>query len=536
MNERRALLLLLGLFLAVLFLELPHSWLFDPDEARYAEIPHEMLVTGDFVTPRLNGSHYLEKPPLLYWANAASLKLLGETPYAARLPTRLAAVGTVIALATSLGGAGLWAALLYISGILPFALGRINITDGLLSFFMTAALLALRSLIRRRDAGQPTPMVEITAGVSLALATLTKGLIGFVLPGLVILAWGGLLRRWRVYRQILVSWIPVVFVLVAAPWFLLMERANPGFSRFFFIHEHFQRYATRVSDRPGPLYYFLGVFVGGFLPWTWLFGRPFVESLRDWRRDSGTGDDSLYFGLWLVVTIAFFSLSHSKLIPYILPAFPAAAALFGLWIARRPDETAGPWKIHAGVMTLLAVVGAVAGWHSSLVGELHLRFAVLLLAVLVAGGAWAAVAFSRRGWRFAVMAQAAVWMSICLVLVCAIPRLAMAYSDHDLAETALAMDADEVVNVLSYSQSFPWVLKHPIPVVNFQGELASDGKKDPRLFWDEKTFWSRWNSREHMVVGVRPENLDVFWPDDKKPTILARSRHMAIVANFEPAK
>src|SRR5579872_492632 len=149
MSERRALIALLLVFVALLLAELPGSWLMEPDEARYAEIPREMLATHDYVAPRLNDAHYFEKPPLLYWANALSMRAFGLDAYAARLPTRLAALGTAAIVAfeletPALPGWGLWAALILLSAPLSFVLGRYNVTDGLLTCAMTGAFFALR--------------------------------------------------------------------------------------------------------------------------------------------------------------------------------------------------------------------------------------------------------------------------------------------------------------------------------------------------------------------------------------------------------
>src|SRR5664279_1310137 len=149
-----------------------------------------MLAAGDLVTPRLNGTRYYEKPPLLYWANAASFKVLGETPFAARLPTRLAALATAALISLSLGGEwGLWAALILLSAPLSFVLGRYNVTDGVLTFGMTLALVSMRAFFR-----DERPMWSLAMlGLGCALAVLAKGLIGIVLPGLVFLLYVGVM-------------------------------------------------------------------------------------------------------------------------------------------------------------------------------------------------------------------------------------------------------------------------------------------------------------------------------------------------------
>ena len=312
-GKERLLLVALLALLAAVWLEPPGSWLAEPDEARYAEIPREMLATGDFVTPRLNGVPYLEKPPLLYWANAASIRLFGETPWAARLPTRLAALGTVLLLVFCLTGArdmttGLSAGIFYLSSPLGFSLSRVNLTDGPLTFFFAATLLAARATLRRRESAQPTAGLATLTGLSAAGAFLVKGPVGVVLPGGILLVWCLATRRLRLLDSLLLSPAPPVFLLVATPWFFLAERHNPGFLRFFFIHEHFQRFSTPVAHREGPIYYFALIFLGGFLP-----GLPFFFSgLRGLRaRLARTEPDTLFFFLWFSVVFLFFSISRS---------------------------------------------------------------------------------------------------------------------------------------------------------------------------------------------------------------------------------
>src|SRR6516225_9640920 len=283
MSERRLLLSAIAAFAILILLELPGSPLIEPDEARYAEIPREMLAAHDLVTPRLDGMRYYEKPPLLYWANAASFTLLGETPFAARLAARLAAFGTAALIAVSLGGElGLWAALILLSAPLSFVLARYNVTDGVLTFAMTLTLVAMRAFLRRRERELPASGALALLGLGAGLAVLAKGLIGIVLPGLVFLLWVAILGEWRRLRELLLSPAPIVFAIVAVPWFVLMERANPGFSQVFFIR----------------------AFIGGFLPWTipfgaWIGGIAGARvrtraALREHR-------DELLFALWFLV-------------------------------------------------------------------------------------------------------------------------------------------------------------------------------------------------------------------------------------------
>ena len=236
----------------MVWLEPAGSGLAEPDETRYAEIPREMLAAGDLLVPRLNGVPYFEKPPLLYWVNAASLRVFGETPWAARFPTRLAGLGTLLLIlvaARGIGAGGLSAAVLFLAAPIGFLFSRTNLTDGLLTFFFTATLLAGRAAVLRREEKRPWLGMSAIFGAACAAAFLTKGLIALVLPASIFFIWAVSTGRFvATLRTLVLSPAPLVFLLLALPWFLAVERRHPGFLDFFFIREHFQRFA-RIAPR-----------------------------------------------------------------------------------------------------------------------------------------------------------------------------------------------------------------------------------------------------------------------------------------------
>jgi 4-amino-4-deoxy-L-arabinose transferase-like glycosyltransferase len=528
MTERRWLLALIGLFSVLLFLELPGSRLIEPDEARYAEIPREMIAAGDWVTPHLNGTRYYEKPPLLYWANAASFKLLGETPFAARLPARYAALGTAALIALSLGGDwGLWAALILLSAPLSFILGRYNVTDGVLTFGMTLALVSMRAFFR-----DERPMWSLAfLGLGCALAVLAKGLIGIVLPGLVFLLYIGVMGEWRRLGRLFLSPAPFVLLAVAAPWFVLMEQRNPGFSQVFFIREHFQRFATNEAKREGPIYYFVLAFIGGFLPWTIPFGvwlskaRPrWKTPEREWLRER---KDTILFVLWFSVILVFFSVSKSKLLPYILPAFPAAAALTARFIITAERRPRALFIAYAVLMSAPLVAALVM---------MNGKFAPFITGAAIAGtaalgvGAWIAAWLAGRAGRPALMAAALGWAGLYAGLACSLPALSHDLSVDDLARAAVAVPGARVVAYRAYPQGLAWTLKDQVVVADFTGELASDGVRAPEIFWSADDFWRRWNAHEPMAVVLKRRALE-DWTKQGLPvpmTVAANQTYLVV--------
>jgi 4-amino-4-deoxy-L-arabinose transferase-like glycosyltransferase len=539
-SERRALIALVLVFIGLMFFELPGSWLIEPDEARYAEVPREMLASHDYVTPNLNGAHYFEKPPLLYWVNAASMRVLGLNAYAARLPTRLAAVGTAAMLALELDapelpGWGLWAALILLSAPLSFVLGRYNLTDGVLTCAMTGAFLALRRFLMARERGARAQGALAALGACVALAMLAKGLIGIAFPGLVLVIWAGVTGRWRRIGEALWSSAPIAFLVIAAPWFVLVERANPGFASIFFIREHIARFATGEAKRAGPVYYFVAAFLVGFVPWVFIAPRTVRQTIDAWRARAAASADDLFFAIWFVVILVFFSVSRSKLLPYILPAFPAAAALAARALLTRTDSVRRALLAHAIVVSVVAVGGVAFGAASGELGRYNVvAFAALGTALLVAG-AWTAVALARSRGRRALFPAALGWAGLYLAITLALPRMANDLSAHDLAVTAARADNATVVSYRCYPQEFPWVLKHPIAVADYIDELGSDGMRPASLYWSRDEFWKRWNSGEHLVVVIKRHARAEFDASRTHGTPLATNRKYVVLANFEIA-
>jgi 4-amino-4-deoxy-L-arabinose transferase-like glycosyltransferase len=537
---QRLLVLAFLLLSAVVWLEPAGSSLAEPDETRYAEIPREMLAAGDLVVPLLNGVPYLEKPPLLYWSNAGSFALFGQTPWAARLPTRLAGLGSALLLLFGVGAiwgraTGLAAAAILLLAPMGFLFSRVNLTDGMLSFFFAATLFLARAALLRRSEGRPALLLAALAGAAAAGAFLSKGLIGLVLPGAILFAWCLATRRLK--PLVTLGLFPALpaFLVLCLPWLLAAEARVPGFLQFFFVHEHFQRFATAEARRPGPVYYFLGVFAAGFLP-----ALPFLtEGLRGLGRISRWKDehpDALFFALWFSIVFLFFSVSQSKLPPYLLPAFPAAAALAGRGLILARGRL--PWILSAVCATLLAAAGALLPVARQSIGDFGLLPIVLPATGLLLLGAWAAMPLSRRGPGPAALALSAGWAAFFAAVALGWPRVPQATAEVHLARAAAqaaGTSRSHIVAYRTYLNAFSWELKTPIPVVDYTGELQPEF--EPRtevrddLFWKKGRFWNEWASGRPLVVLVRQREKALFENASPKARILAEERKHLVLTN-----
>jgi 4-amino-4-deoxy-L-arabinose transferase-like glycosyltransferase len=348
------------------FATVPQRPLFDPDEGRYAEIPREMLVSADFVTPRLNDLKYFEKPPLQYWATALTYRIAGVHPFS----SRLWGVGLAFLCLPLVYG---WTRRLYgrshaVAAVLALAVspyfvivGHLNLLDQAFTFFLAAAVFAfsLAQCAPLRSRGERNWM--LAAWALAALAVLSKGIVVGVLAGGALLLYSLLERDALPWRRLhLLAGVPL-FLLLAAPWFVLVSQRNPSFLQFFFVHEHFARFLTTVHSRVEPWWFFLPLLLLGVVTWNGALPR----ALRSGGAQRGSAEAEvpagpfkplrflLIFALW---TLVFFSCSGSKLAPYILPMFPPLAVLTAVAV-RDPLEFARHAARRGAVLVLVLGLG-----------------------------------------------------------------------------------------------------------------------------------------------------------------------------------
>ncbi len=344
-SNRPLRLTLYALLAAILYLPgLGRPALWEPDEGRYAEIAREMVVSGDYVTPRDDFELYFEKPPLVYWANAASIKIFGANEFAVRLPAALFSIGQIVitaALADEMIGAtaGFFAALVLALSPLFFGFARFATLDPALAFFLTAALGAFYIAARDDSFSQPSARRwMLISAAMLAMGTLAKGPIALLLGGAIAVTWLAFEHRLRQVAQMPLTWCAVIYAAIVLPWFILMEARNPGFLRFFFIHEHLERYVSSSEHGWGP-WFFIPIVIGG--AWPWIFFVPLgwsamhTEShIADSEVPSDQGSAARFLAIWFIVVFVFFSIPRSKLGSYILPAMPPLAIVAGYGLAQ----------------------------------------------------------------------------------------------------------------------------------------------------------------------------------------------------------
>ncbi len=341
---------LMAAFVALicLFGNLGAMGLVGPDEPRYAWIARAIAETGDWITPRLYGQPWFEKPILYYWAAAAGFRLHLPAEWAARLPSALAALAAALAIgwlarehydgdAASLSSPDLLAVLIFSTSVAAIGFSRAATPDMLFSASVTLAMASAAHAFRRAGAfgaadkygGTPTADLLPIAlfGAFLGLGVLAKGPAAIVLACGAIGLWALATRRWRVALRVAHPLAIAAFCAVALPWYVLCAIRNPDFMRIFIFQHNFERYLTPMFQHRQPFWFFLPIALLALLPWTVFLWPVFQEALLVWRKKSQVRSPGLFFGCWAVFPVLFFSFSQSKLPGYILPAVPPLTLL-----------------------------------------------------------------------------------------------------------------------------------------------------------------------------------------------------------------
>jgi 4-amino-4-deoxy-L-arabinose transferase-like glycosyltransferase len=483
----------------------------DPDEGRNAEVAREMVVSGDWLTPRLNGAVYLDKPPAYFWAVAVSFRLFGVSERAARLPSALfALVGIALASWFARRHAGPEAGWLAgaILGLSPLYIvfARTVIFDMMLTVCMTAGAMAAFEAMEGDDGVRRIAATLVFAAAG--LGTITKGPVALVVPILVAAAWALARRRPGLFARLRPGRGALVYAAIVAPWLLLVSARNPGYLRYAIVHENLQRIAANSFDADEPITFYVPVVIAGLFPWVlYVCGAGVrrlalaIRSGRDGPAGSSagttarTGDDrrvlfTRYASLWAGVLFLFLSLVGSKRPSYMLPlAVPVALVAAVLWAGAfrgRPKRTGGDLPVGA---VLVAGVTLAIGIFLSLVegGRLGTTMAPdrrqllvshpLMLAMTTVGLCVACLLLlaTRRSGRPAMPLVAAI---LPLVVMAPLGRVAWSYIEATRSSRSVSRflaprlaPGDPVICFEEYRPGLSFYLQRPIYLVGGSGRV-----------------------------------------------------------------
>lgn len=356
-------LLVLVAFAVILFsFGLGRIALVGPDEPRYSEVAREMFATGDYVSPRLCGCLWFEKPVLLYWLAAASYHLFGVSEFAARFPSVIAAISTMVFVYYGLKRAAserlaIAASFAFVTSGLVIAYARVATPDILLTAAMSVALLS--GYLARESIGRARTLYWALCFAAMGAAVLAKGLVGIALVVAILAVYLAVMRQLQFirWRDALIG--AAVFLVIAGTWYAPVTiRHGWNFIEEFFVRHHFQRYTSNQFGHPQPFYFFFIIAIEGIAPWSF-FLIPAAARLKSLK----PGDALLVFAwIWVAVPLLFFSASGSKLPGYILPIFPALAIIIGAELERFIGGERSVLLTAAAWLTALLLVGIGAGF------------------------------------------------------------------------------------------------------------------------------------------------------------------------------
>jgi 4-amino-4-deoxy-L-arabinose transferase-like glycosyltransferase len=490
-----------------------------PDEGRYAEIAREMAASHDWVTPRLNGLKYFEKPPLQYWLGAATFDALGVDEWTARLPPAVAGFLAVIAVgwtAARLVGpdAGVFAAVVLAASVWHAGLAHILTLDAVLSCFMTLMLCAFLLAQRTGLSTAHERNWMLAAYAAAALATLTKGLLALAIPGATLVLYSLLARDAGPWKRLHLLPGSSVYLAIAAPWFVLVSRANPEFAHFFFIHEHVERFLTEEHNRTGEWWYFVPWFVLGIMPWLLVWA---VTAAKSWRHAPLGGNGfswERFCVVWYAFILVFFSASGSKLPSYILPMFPAIALVLGFELTRLTSRALMWLALPLAVGGTALAIGfpfvwerEIASWATSETPiDIYRAFGPWVWATIATYGAGGIAAFTLfRDGRAGAKSAGIVALALSFLV-----GMQLAFVGHDAfaqvrsAAPILAaaertnggpLDASyPVYQVASYDQTLPFYLRRPTTLVEYRDEMALGLDAEPQKGFNLAQWLKVWDA------------------------------------------
>lgn len=538
-------------FLWTLFIFFALTWFFvlgirtlvPPDEGRYAEIAREMFLSGDWITTRLNGIQYFEKPPLQVWMTALTFKLFGLGDWQARLWTGLSGFFGIVLVAYAgrkvfSERIGFYAALVLASSLFWGATSQFNSLDMGLSGMMTLTLCAL--LIAQRDTAHSNErrnwMLICWAGM--ALAVLSKGLIGLILPAAALVIYTVLARDWTIWSRLHLLKGSLLFFAITTPWFVLVAQRNPDFLQFFFVHEHVERFFTKSHHREGPWHYFFGILLAGILPWLGVLPHSFAQGFRN--KAFSIFKPKLFLLVWAVFIFLFFSYSNSKLPGYILPIFPALALLIGAHLekaSRKSRMLAGGLVAIIGTIGLAFIPKIAKMNPEPLVIPLFQAFQPWVIAacfVAMVGGALSVLYAKQLRRDLGVFTLAVTgFMAGQFILTGYEP-----YGNYRAGLPLVAVIQAELTPqtklyaVGQYEQSLTFYLRRTMTLVDFKDEFTFGLGQEPHLsIPSREAFIEQWRDGSESIAITSPKIFEDFKNSGVPMRVIAQDSRRVVISN-----
>jgi 4-amino-4-deoxy-L-arabinose transferase-like glycosyltransferase len=500
--------------------------LFTPDEGRYSEVAREMVSTGDYITPRLNGVAFLDKPALYYWLQASAINLFGLKEWALRFwPSALGILGCLTTYATGRilfnRRTGIIAATILATSPLYYGAAHYANLDLEVAVLISNSLMFFLLGIHYTKTPWRTPLL-FTAYVFAALAFLTKGLIALAFPAMIFGAWILILNRWQTLTKIRMFSGLAIFLALTAPWYYLVQQANPEFLHFFFVTQQVTRFLTKATfNSQAVAWFYVPIVLITFLPWSVFLIQALLHNLKLVWQNRHAHQNELFILLWFTLIFIFFSIPKSKTVGYILPIFPALALLTGRYLDALWDKATSGGIISAKVFFIIVsaimVVTCVSLPHIQAIQlepgtSPYLYFTALLF--LLTGSR--SIIYFKKPRLTQFFSTLTITACIALLTLIASTHIINSKTIKPLAlqlKTQLTPN-DEVVTYYKYYQDLPIYLERRITIVadwkandiqyndNWLREMWYGMPFQDTADWliQEDAFWQRWNSDKHLYT------------------------------------
>ncbi|MFA4985111.1 MAG: glycosyltransferase family 39 protein [Candidatus Brocadiia bacterium] len=542
---RRSFAMLLAAFALIYIVGIMPLPLLEPDEGRYLSIPAEMLDSGDFVLPTINGIPYLEKPPLHYWLTASSLALFGRHPWAGRVwPMLLTFLTALLIFYFVRREISILAAevstVLYLSSLYSLCLSRINTIDEVFGFFVTATVLCGYLFLEHKE-----KRFLYGFWAAAALGFLSKGLAVGVLAGGALLVYSVATRRYFLWTR-LFSLLPLLlFVVIVAPWLIAVECKLPGSLQFFIIKEHFARFLTTVHKRDGPLYYFLPILAAGVIPWLGAFVPLFRKKFLELLRNRGF----LLALCWFGFVFVFFSVSSSKLPTYLTPCWAALCIVLGTAVASA--EEGGFISGVLGALGCFAVATAMVMGPTEEVAKFGKPYEELASGFIFFAGAAlagaAGFASLRRASFLKSLVPTALFLALALDVFCFAmsPILRATRSSEPIGEIINGISSGPLEDtvIARYNvelQGLTFLTGRRFLIVDTPGELEFGIGKLPeeekkRVYATREEFGLLWKSAQRVLAIMKVERQEEFEASFGAGRLLGRNARYIALLNRGPS-
>ncbi len=530
--------------------------LFTPDEGRYTEVAREMLAAGDFITPRLNGIAFLDKPALYYWLQATAMYLFGVNEWAARLfPALLAVLGCLI---TYICGrmlfdrrTGIISAIVLATSPLFFGNGHYADLNMEVAVFISGTLLFFLTGVMRHDKWRG--LFLFAAYLFAACAFLTKGMIGLAFPCMIIGSWIVLSWRWRELTSIYLIRGMLLFIALVLPWYLLVQKANPAFFHYFFVVQQVTRFLSAGTfNNPSPYWFYIPIILIGIFPWTIFLVQAFFIHIKNYFRSPHTHAKELYLLLWFFIVLTFFSIPQTKTVGYILPVFPPLALLIGNYLSIMWNNSQSK-SIYFAIINFVILSSVLAALLITLPQTEWIKIATTFKPLLLSMGlifivsAIMAVIFIKRKNLLALFSITTISSIIFLLFLIMNAQYLNDNSAKPLVTQlkTVIQPQDEVVSYLRFYQDVPLYLGRRISIAanwnapdilmqdNWQRELwyGMTLQKTDDILINEESFWKKWNSNKRIFAFINSHDLNHFEAQKKPYFVLGQHNNIVLLSN-----